>query len=171
MEGRALLPANGQVPGPEPTGRSPSASTSRSCVSSRSSHSAPKWRGNKLVVDFADPGSIHAHFLAKEPGPRMHLDSAEMTFRYKDSFQTANNLEAYEHLILEAMLGNRSLFTRSDGIERLWEVAAPLLEIPPPVGALRQGLVGARVDQSRHRAQPVVPAPIASSPAAARNKV
>ena len=63
----------------------------------------------------------------------MNLDAAEMTFHYKDSFQAANNLEAYEHLILEAMLGNRSLFTRSDGIERLWEVATPLLENPPPV--------------------------------------
>ena len=94
---------------------------------------APHWRGNKIVVDFADPGSIHAHFLAKEPGPQMHLDAAEMTFHYKDSFQAAHNLEAYEHLILEAMLGNQSLFTRSDGIERLWQVAAPLLEDPPPV--------------------------------------
>jgi len=103
---------------------------------------APKWRGNKLVVDFADPGSIHAHFLTKEPGPRMRLDSAEMTFHYKDSFQAANNLEAYEHLILEAMLGNRSLFTRSDGIERLWEVAAPLLEHPPAVEPYAQGSWG-----------------------------
>ena len=91
------------------------------------SEHAPRWRGNKLVVDFADPGSIHAHFLAKEPGPRMHLDSAQMTFRYKDSFQAANNLEAYEYLILEAMLGNQAFFTRSDGIERQWEIAAPVL--------------------------------------------
>lgn len=103
---------------------------------------APQWRGNKLVVDFADPGSIHAHFLAKEPGPRMHLNSAEMTFHYKDSFQSANHLEAYEHLILEAMLGNRSLFTRSDGIERLWEVAAPLLERPPAVESYAKGSWG-----------------------------
>jgi glucose-6-phosphate 1-dehydrogenase len=56
-----------------------------------------------------------------------------MTFRYADSFCAAHNLEAYEHLILEAMLGNQSLFTRSDGIERLWEVSMPLLENPPPV--------------------------------------
>ena len=102
----------------------------------------PRWRGNKLVVDFADPGSIHAHFLAKEPGPRMRLDSAEMTFHYKDSFQAANNLGAYEHLILEAMLGNCALFTRSDGIERLWEVAAPLLENPPAVEPYAKGSWG-----------------------------
>ena len=100
------------------------------------------WRGNKLVVDFADPGSIHAQFLAKEPGPRMHLDAAEMTFHYKDSFESAHRLEAYEHLILEAMLGNRSLFTRSDGINRLWEVAAPLLASPPPVETYAPGSWG-----------------------------
>ncbi len=104
--------------------------------------SEPKWRGNRLIVDFADPGSIHAHFLAKEPGPHMHLDSAEMTFHYKDSFRAANNLEAYEHLILEAMLGNRALFTRSDGIERLWEVAAPLLEDPGLVQSYAKGSWG-----------------------------
>ncbi|HVB70604.1 MAG TPA: glucose-6-phosphate dehydrogenase [Acidimicrobiales bacterium] len=100
------------------------------------------WRGNKLVVDFQDPGSIHAHFLAKEPGPRMRLDAAEMTFKYRDSFQAAHNLEAYERLILEAMLGNRAFFTRSDGIERLWEVAAPLLADPPPVEPYAQGSWG-----------------------------
>jgi glucose-6-phosphate 1-dehydrogenase len=106
------------------------------------SHHAPKWRGNKLEVDFADPGSIHAHFMTKEPGPQMLLEPAEMTFHYKDSFQEANNLEAYEHLILEAMLGNRALFTRSDGIERLWEVAAPLLENPLPVQSYAKGSWG-----------------------------
>ena len=106
------------------------------------SYHSPKWRGNKLVVDFADPGSIHAHFMTKEPGPQMLIEPAEMTFRYRDSFQAANNLEAYEHLILEAMLGNRSLFTRSDGIERLWVVAAPLLDNPPPVQTYAKGSWG-----------------------------
>ena len=106
------------------------------------SHHASKWRGNKLVVDFADPGSIHAHFMTKEPGPQMQLEPAEMTFHYKDSFQEANNLEAYEHLILEAMLGNRAFFTRSDGIERLWEVATPLLENPTPVQSYAKGSWG-----------------------------
>ena len=105
-------------------------------------HHTAEGRGNKLVVDFADPGSIHAHFLAKEPGPRMQLEAAQMTFHYKDSFHQANNLEAYEHLILEAMLGNRSLFTRSDGIERLWEIATPMLEDPPPIESYEKGTWG-----------------------------
>ena len=102
----------------------------------------PRWRGNKLVVDFADPGSIHAHFLTKEPGPRMHLEPAQMHFHYRDSYLETGHLEAYEHLILEAMLGNRSLFTRSDGIERLWQVAAPMLDDPPPIERYSAGSWG-----------------------------
>ncbi|HEY5262887.1 MAG TPA: glucose-6-phosphate dehydrogenase, partial [Acidimicrobiales bacterium] len=91
-------------------------------------HMEGQRHGNELVADFADPGSIQIHFLAKEPGPEMRLAPAVMNFRYADSFQTANNLEAYEHLILEAMLGNQAFFTRSDGIERQWEIATPVLE-------------------------------------------
>ncbi len=105
-------------------------------------HHADQRHGNELVADFTDPGSIQTHFLAKQPGPRMRLGPAVMTFRYEDSFQTANNLEAYERLILEAMLGNQALFTRADGIERLWEVAAPVLEHRAPVELYDQGSWG-----------------------------
>ena len=105
-------------------------------------HEVGQRHGNELVTDFADPGSIQAHFLAKQPGPLMRLGPAVMTFRYEDSFCTANNLEAYEHLILEAMLGNQALFTRSDGIERQWEIAAPVLDNPPPVEVYPQGSWG-----------------------------
>jgi glucose-6-phosphate 1-dehydrogenase len=72
----------------------------------------------------------------------MRLGPAVMTFRYQDSFQTANNLEAYERLILEAMLGNQALFTRSDSIERIWEIAAPVLKDPPPVEPYAKGSWG-----------------------------
>ncbi|MFF5446372.1 glucose-6-phosphate dehydrogenase [Streptomyces sp. NPDC012888] len=99
-------------------------------------------RGNELVVDFADPGSVTARFLAKEPGPSMRLAEVGMVFDYDGSFTADNALEAYEHLILQAMLGDQSLFTRSDGIERLWEVSAPLLEAPPPVRPYAPGSWG-----------------------------
>ncbi|WP_046505883.1 glucose-6-phosphate dehydrogenase [Streptomyces odonnellii] len=88
--------------------------------------------GNKIVIDFGDPGWIAADFLAKEPGPAMFLGPARMAFHYADTFTQAHGLEGYERLILDAMLGDQSLFTRSDGIERIWEVSAPLLESPPP---------------------------------------
>jgi len=98
--------------------------------------------GNRIVIDFADPGAIHVDFLAKLPGPHLRLGKARMTFDYADSFLEANNLEAYEHLILEAMHGNQALFTRSDGIERLWECSAPLLEAPPSVEPYWRGSWG-----------------------------
>ncbi|HEV2372914.1 MAG TPA: glucose-6-phosphate dehydrogenase [Streptosporangiaceae bacterium] len=99
-------------------------------------------RANELVIDFDDPGWITARFLAKEPGPAMRLGCAEMTFRYADSFAKKMALEGYERLILDAMLGDQSLFTRSDGIERVWEVSEPLLADPPPVLEYEQGSWG-----------------------------
>jgi len=93
----------------------------------------PTGRMNEIVIDFADPGSITTEFLAKVPGPELSLGHATMTFKYEDSFVQANALEGYEHLILQAMIGDQSLFTSSAGIERLWEISEPLLEKPPPV--------------------------------------
>jgi glucose-6-phosphate 1-dehydrogenase len=92
----------------------------------------PGGRVNEIVIDFADPGSITTEFLAKVPGPELSLGHAEMVFSYKDSFASAHALEGYERLILLAMIGDQSLFTSSDGIERLWEISEPLLENPPP---------------------------------------
>jgi glucose-6-phosphate 1-dehydrogenase len=93
----------------------------------------PYGRQNEIVIDFADPGAIKVNFLAKVPGAELSLGNAEMAMYYKDSFAIANALEGYERLILLAMVGDQSLFTRSDGIERLWEISEPLLENPPPV--------------------------------------
>jgi glucose-6-phosphate 1-dehydrogenase len=99
-------------------------------------------RRNEIVIDFADPGSITTSFLAKEPGATMRLGTAELTFRYADAFGAAHGLEGYERLLLDAMLGDQSLFTRSDAIERLWEISAPLLEHPPPVQPYAPGSWG-----------------------------
>ncbi len=102
----------------------------------------PAGRRNEIVIDFADPGSITAGFLAKEPGATMRLGAAEMTFRYADSFCAAHGLEGYERLLLDAMLGDQSLFTRADAIERLWEISAPLLDNPPAIQPYAPGSWG-----------------------------
>ncbi len=106
-------------------------------------------RLNEIVIDFADPGSIAAEFLAKEPGPEMSLGAATMAFRYQDSFASANALKGYERLILDAMLGDQALFTRSDGVERLWEISTPLLENPPPVEPYAPGAWGPQPSADR----------------------
>ncbi len=99
-------------------------------------------RRNEIVIDFADPGSISTKFLAKEPGAEMTLSDASMVFKYSDSFASANALEGYERLILDAMVGDQSLFTSSAGIERLWEISEPLLQNPPPVEPYAPGSWG-----------------------------
>ncbi|MEU0369042.1 glucose-6-phosphate dehydrogenase [Streptomyces sp. NPDC006283] len=99
-------------------------------------------RNNELVIDFDDPGRIAARFLVKEPGPDMRLGEAEMLFSYAESFNTRYALEGYERLILDAMVGDQALFTRSDGIERLWEASTPLLDNPPPVQPYAPGSWG-----------------------------
>jgi glucose-6-phosphate 1-dehydrogenase len=103
---------------------------------------APTGRINEIVIDFADPGSIHVDFMAKMPGPEMTLGMGKMSFRYEDSFASANALEGYERLILLAMLGDQSLFTRADGIERVWEISEPLVTSPPPVETYEPGTWG-----------------------------
>ena len=98
--------------------------------------------GNEIVIDFADPGSVTIDFLAKEPGAEVRLGAAQMVFRYQDSFRESDSLEGYERLILAAMLGNQALFTDAYGIERLWEVSAPLQQHPPKVVPYPRGSWG-----------------------------
>jgi glucose-6-phosphate 1-dehydrogenase len=99
-------------------------------------------RSNEVVIDFDDPGWISVQFMTKEPGPHMRLKEVEMIFKYSDSFHQMHELEGYERLILEAMLGDQSLFTRSDEIDRIWEIATPLLEDPPDVEFYEPGTWG-----------------------------
>jgi glucose-6-phosphate 1-dehydrogenase len=98
---------------------------------------ARRSRQDRLTVDFDERGGITASFLAKKPGPVTELERATMRFGYK-SLGTGI-LEAYERLFHDAMIGDKTLFTSAPSIERLWEVAAPLLDAPPPVQPYAQG--------------------------------
>jgi glucose-6-phosphate 1-dehydrogenase len=87
-----------------------------------------------LTFELGDPGSISASFLAKVPGPQIQLGEAHMRFSYADNFGgTDQALDPYERLIHDVMVGDRTLFSSSEAIERLWEVSEPLLEAPPEV--------------------------------------
>ena len=72
----------------------------------------------------------------------MRLDKLSMQFAMHDTGLIGDVLEAYERLILDAMRGDHTLFTTADGIERLWQVSAPLLESPPPVRSYAPGSWG-----------------------------
>ncbi len=97
---------------------------------------------DSLSFEIAEPGGIVVQFLAKVPGARTALGLASMTFRYDTSFTIENQLRGYERLLHDAMLGDRTLFNRAAAVQRLWEVAAPLLEAPPPVRPYAPGSWG-----------------------------
>jgi glucose-6-phosphate 1-dehydrogenase len=97
---------------------------------------------NQLVFELSEPGSITADFQAKVPGATMTLGPARMVFRYDQSFQAENQLEAYERLIHDAMLGDGTLFTSAEGIERLWAISADVLQHPGQMHPYRQGSWG-----------------------------
>lgn len=97
---------------------------------------------NQVHFDLGDRGGISASFLAKVPGPAMQLGPARFRFDYDDSFASAHELEANERLIHDALIGDRTLFTRADGIERLWDASAPVLEASPPVRPYEPGSWG-----------------------------
>ena len=94
---------------------------------------------NHLTFDLGDPGSISAFFLVKDPGAELDLTDARMHFAYDAGDGV---LEAYERLIHDALIGDKTLFTRSDGIERLWEVVEPVLENPPTAITYEPGTWG-----------------------------
>ncbi len=86
-----------------------------------------------LTFDLADASKMSLSFYGKRPGPGMRLDKLSLQFAMHDTGLIGDVLEAYERLILDAMRGDRTLFTTAEGIERLWEVSTQLLEAPPPV--------------------------------------
>jgi glucose-6-phosphate 1-dehydrogenase len=86
-----------------------------------------------LTFDLADASKLSLSFYGKRPGPGMKLDKLSLQFALHETGRENDVLEAYERLIYDAMSGDHTLFTTSQGIERLWEVSAPLLENPPPV--------------------------------------
>ncbi|KQP74885.1 MULTISPECIES: glucose-6-phosphate dehydrogenase [unclassified Aeromicrobium] len=95
-----------------------------------------------LTFDLADSSRMSLSFYGKRPGPGMRLDKLSMQFAMQDTARADEVLEAYERLILDAMKGERTLFTTAEGIERLWEISQPLLDDPPPVRPYPPGTWG-----------------------------
>src|SRR5205807_6695623 len=97
---------------------------------------------NHLRLELADPPSISLALLGKRPGAKMLLEEEQLDFSVGGTPEGQQILEAYERLIHDAMIGDRTLFTSADGIERLWEIATPLLDNPPPVRPYEPGSWG-----------------------------
>jgi len=82
---------------------------------------------NCLVMNVQPEEGIALTIQAKEPGAKLCMDSLTMDFRYKDIFGVELP-DAYERPLLDCMLGDQTLFWRSDGIEVSWSLVTPVLE-------------------------------------------
>jgi glucose-6-phosphate 1-dehydrogenase len=84
---------------------------------------------NVLAMRIQPDEGISLRFGAKVPGPTMQLQEVDMNFHYGTSFgDTVDQSDAYERLLLDAMLGDRTLFTRADEVEQAWRWAEDILE-------------------------------------------
>jgi glucose-6-phosphate 1-dehydrogenase len=95
-----------------------------------------------LTFDLADVSKLSLSFYGKRPGPGLTLDKQSLQFSLHESGRSADILEAYERLILDAMNGDHTLFSTAEGVERAWELSEPLLENPPPVRPYQPGSWG-----------------------------
>jgi glucose-6-phosphate 1-dehydrogenase len=82
---------------------------------------------NSLVLRIQPDEGISLRFGAKAPTPTLSIRTVNMDFLYGASF-LADVPEAYETLILDAIRGDGTLFTRQDGVERAWQLVDPLLD-------------------------------------------
>jgi glucose-6-phosphate 1-dehydrogenase len=98
-------------------------------------------RPDDIVLELDDDPQIRIDLRVKTPGPELTVSRAPLALDVEDALKL-EGIEAYERLLLDAMHGDTTLFARADEIDRLWEVAAPLLTDPPPLRIYEQGSAG-----------------------------
>jgi glucose-6-phosphate 1-dehydrogenase len=82
---------------------------------------------NSLVLRIQPDEGISLRFGAKAPTPILSIRTVNMDFLYGSAFLT-DVPEAYETLLLDAIRGDGTLFTRQDAVERAWEICDPLID-------------------------------------------
>jgi glucose-6-phosphate 1-dehydrogenase len=96
---------------------------------------------NVLSFSLAGNGELDLSLVAKKPGAALELDVARASIPLS-GLKGADPLPPYVRLIHDVLLGDRSLFTRPDGLAAVWKVAEPLLTSPPPVAPYAPGSWG-----------------------------
>jgi glucose-6-phosphate 1-dehydrogenase len=81
---------------------------------------------NVLAMRIQPDEGIMLRFAAKVPGLGLDVRAVNMDFAYDTSF-VVDSPDAYETLILDALLGDASLFTRADEVEAAWAVVTPII--------------------------------------------
>lgn len=84
------------------------------------------WQQNRLIISIQPEMSIRLQMQVKRPGLEMTLNTVDMLFNYKGTYQNGQP-EAYETLLTDIMQGDQTLFMRGDQVELAWELLMPIL--------------------------------------------
>ncbi len=82
---------------------------------------------NLISMRIQPDEGISLRFGAKLPGPSMDISPVQMNFSYADAFGKSS-ANGYERLLLDAMLGDGTLFAHRDGVEATWALMTPILK-------------------------------------------
>jgi glucose-6-phosphate 1-dehydrogenase len=88
---------------------------------------AEQMQPNVLTLRIQPDDGISLKFGAKLPGPTTNVAQVEMNFSYADAFGKSS-ANGYERLLLDAMLGDGTLFAEREGVETTWALMTPILE-------------------------------------------
>lgn len=83
---------------------------------------------NALSICLQPHEGFHLRFQTKEPGAGMHTRDVDMRFHFSTTFGEKALPQAYERLLLEAILGDASLFSREDEIMESWKLVDAILQ-------------------------------------------
>ncbi len=102
---------------------------------------------NMLVLYLQPDEGLHVRFEAKAPDTVAETRSVDMEFHYAEAFGQTAIPESYERLLLDAIQGDASLFTRADEVETAWSLIDPILQTwsahqTPPLAAYKPGSWG-----------------------------
>jgi glucose-6-phosphate 1-dehydrogenase len=89
---------------------------------------ARRLRPNVLVLRIQPDEGISLHFGAKVPGESFELESVAMQFAYNQVFPDREESDGYPRLLHDAMVGDATLFIRSDEVQQAWRIVDPYLQ-------------------------------------------
>lgn len=92
-----------------------------------SQNGGPPMEPNLLIMRIQPEEGISLRFQSKQPGSGMRLRAVSMDFNYGSSFGERSPT-AYETLLVDAMKGDATLYTRQDMVEASWRVVQPILD-------------------------------------------
>jgi glucose-6-phosphate 1-dehydrogenase len=93
----------------------------------RDTPAADRLDANRLIFHVQPDQGIELRFHAKAPGPSMFLQKVNMRFDYSESFEASRGT-GYEILLYNCMIGDATLFSRTDLVETAWRIAQPILD-------------------------------------------